>query len=171
MVHADIRNEYRARNNYPRVNALYCLQDRAVILDEPSLTLKKVADSIPAEDRGRLYRMYLVDAQRWWNNQPLYILDEWVCYYIDARVSFEKGKTPHHGFLEMLKYAEVLMELSELGSWELMQFVLWQKSRCETLRNLTSYRMYGSVSDMKYGGIPESDPRPCEHYHSFGGLK
>ena len=129
LINADIRNQYRAKHGYDRINAFYCLENRAAVLDEPKITLGEVAERIAPDRRGRLYDLYLVRAQQWWNNQPLYVFDEWIAYYNDARVSVERGEQPHGGYLEFIEYAAAIP-----GDYRIRKFFDWQEARCRKLR-------------------------------------
>jgi hypothetical protein len=61
--------------------AFYVLRDCAIILQkEPQTTLSEIARSIPQSLRGDVYRIYLIEQQRWWNNDPEYVWDEFVAY-------------------------------------------------------------------------------------------
>ena len=61
-------------------NGFYILNGQAVLIKEPSVTIKEVAQYVPQKLRGSRYKLYLIDQQRHWNNEPLYILDEWNAY-------------------------------------------------------------------------------------------
>lgn len=61
--------------------AFYVLRDRAIVLQkEPQTTLSEVARGIPISLRGDVYVLYLINSQRWWNNEPEYLFDEFVAY-------------------------------------------------------------------------------------------
>ena len=76
-INATIRNQYKGPDV---VNAFYCLYDRAVIIEEPAVTIRAVAATIPVSLRGPSYNLYLVQQAGGWNNRPLYLFDEWVAY-------------------------------------------------------------------------------------------
>jgi hypothetical protein len=74
-VNARLRMENRGLNGF------YLLNGTAVILSNPKITLKNIADAIPREKRqSSLYKLYLVDAQPHWNHRPFYCIDELVAY-------------------------------------------------------------------------------------------
>lgn len=132
-LNALIRNEYRAKNGYPKINAFYCLNGHAVILPEPETTIRRVSEVVPMFARGRLYQNYLVSQQRWWNDRPLYLADEWVSYYNDALVSRELGKTPHPGSLEFAAYCLYVAQLAGFTNVPVWKFVLWQWKRVQEI--------------------------------------
>lgn len=139
-LNARIRNEYRAKNGYPKINAFYCLNGRAVILPEPEFTIRRVAEVVPQFVRGRLFSNYLVSQQRWWNDRPLYLCDEWISYYADALVSRELGKTPHTGALEFSAYCLWVAQLAGVSksTVQLWKFTTWNWQRVQAVYNQTS---------------------------------
>lgn len=76
-INANIRNSIR---NGQKNNAFYVLEDRAAVIVEPRTTIRRVAGKIPQELRGPSYQLYLVESTSSWNNEPLYIMDEWTAY-------------------------------------------------------------------------------------------
>lgn len=98
-----------------RVQCLYVLNDRCVVLTEPrGVTLAQVASAVPAEQRGRVYQLYLVQQQRDWNDTPTYVLDEWVAYSNGAAVGKELGLdygSELEFAQEFTNYAKVLASL------------------------------------------------------------
>jgi len=61
-------------------NGFYILDDNAVIVKEPPTTIGEVAEYIPKNLRGLRYKLYFVEQRRYWDEQPLYIMEEWNCY-------------------------------------------------------------------------------------------
>jgi hypothetical protein len=58
----------------------YLLQDKAIMLENPSGTISAAAKLVPANARYSRYNLYMVKQAASWNNEPLYIFDEWVAY-------------------------------------------------------------------------------------------
>jgi hypothetical protein len=56
-------------------------------------TLSAVAAAIPDEDRGTVFKTYMIDSQKDWEQIPLYPFDEAVAYWSGAMVRQEIGKT------------------------------------------------------------------------------
>lgn len=80
QLNAQLRNQLG-----PAYNAAYCGQGRYVAYVEPTgVTLAHVAAQVVAY-RNSTYRLYLVQQQRYWQRQPLYVLDEWSCYLLGSR--------------------------------------------------------------------------------------
>ena len=61
-------------------NGFYILHDDAVIVKEPPTTIGEVAKYVPENLRGYRYKLYFVEQRRYWDEQPLYIAEEWNCY-------------------------------------------------------------------------------------------
>jgi hypothetical protein len=76
-INAHIRNQHQGGQ---RVNAFYCLKDRAIILHEPNVRLSIIASLVPAKLRSSRYQLYLVQQQRYFEGESLYLLDEWSSY-------------------------------------------------------------------------------------------
>jgi hypothetical protein len=74
-----------------KVNAFYVLDGKAAIIKEPAIRLSFVANSTPRAFRTGRWQLYAVQQQRYWDSEPLYILDEWTAYLNGARVAYECG--------------------------------------------------------------------------------
>lgn len=85
-INANIRNAQPAS---PRINAFYCMRNRAVVLKEPATTITKVAKRVPSVLKGPSYDLYLKQQAAHWNDRPLYLLDEWVAYSNGVEVGRE----------------------------------------------------------------------------------
>ena len=70
-------------------NGFYCLAGNYIHLKEPKFTLRALAALIPKEYRGVIYELYLIDQQRYWNEQPAYVLDEAFAYLNGTLVGLE----------------------------------------------------------------------------------
>lgn len=69
-----VNSRIRNAAGRPNVNALYCLEGRAVVLREPNLRISQhIAPLVPRELRGQILGSG-------WDDRPLYVLDEWVAY-------------------------------------------------------------------------------------------
>ena len=123
-----VRNRYAGTG---RTNAAYCFGGQAQVLPEPrGLTLSAVARAVTS--RGSLYALYLVQQQRDWNNEPLYICDELSAYTNGAAVGIELShRSRAAGSLsqarEMAGYCRVLLRLARARGYaqadELEQFL------------------------------------------------
>lgn len=120
------------------MNAFYVGHGHAFILTEPKATLAQVAAQVPQSQRFGGFRLYLVQQQAHWNNEPSYILDEWVSYTNGTAVGLEINKPESMTLsrtIEFSAYAEALIRAVKLhdpkysDSAKLREFVDWQNAR------------------------------------------
>lgn len=120
---------------------LYVLENRAVLLKNPQLLMSHVAVNIPQSLRGMAYQLYMIDQTRQWNDFPLYILEEWVCYANGAAVRAELGihnrAETVQQMLEFMNYSLCLLMTMEQRQIsidpELKIFVQWHCRRTSQL--------------------------------------
>lgn len=79
------------RNSQRAANGFYCLDNRAFTCESPDFTLKELAAAIPESIRGQVFNLYLIDQQRHWNETPLYVCEEMVCYAVGSLAGLEFG--------------------------------------------------------------------------------
>lgn len=77
-IAASIRNS-REINRSRKMNAFYLLNNRFVQLAEPRVQKSKVGSFVPPSLREYNYSLY-VTGNPAWDNEPLYIYDEWSAY-------------------------------------------------------------------------------------------
>ena len=115
---------------------LYLMDGRGVILVSPDLTLAEIAAHIPEKDRRTIYQTYLIDQRKWWNEEPLYLLNEWVAYGNGTACRKSLNKTGKDRldtvrfFLEMEIYVNHMVDLAEKDNGyahidSLKAFVRW----------------------------------------------
>lgn len=75
-----LNNNARNLIRKPQVNAFYTSGGRAYIFHEPPLRLSDIAAAIPKPLRDEFYDLYLIKSQKDWENQPLYVYDEFSAY-------------------------------------------------------------------------------------------
>lgn len=124
-----VNNYYRQKyiQQFPNINALYMLHDNICVIREPQFTLRFIADKIPANMRGRNYNLYLIQQTKYWNSQPLYILDELIAYSNGAVVGFENNKIDRasdsaRSAAEFFVYTVILFSYSH--DYDLGQFII-----------------------------------------------
>jgi hypothetical protein len=98
-INSVIRNKYG--NN---TNAIYLLYNDAIVLREPPVTLSDVAKIIPLSLRGMSYNLYLKSQTRYWNGQPLYILDELSAYTNGTLVGMELNLNRSESTLQTFEF-------------------------------------------------------------------
>lgn len=138
QLNSDLRQQTREHDN-----CFYVFGSKYIRLMEPDITLRQVARMVPVEDRGDAYQTYFVDSLRWWNDEPLYTLDE-LCAYL-AGMQYNASIGERDAYCEKLAgefvvYSSWLVKAVEkynpdydqLG--ELRVFVEWSKRRFETLK-------------------------------------
>lgn len=84
MISSQLRNE-----NKGNINGFYFENGRAVLIEQPNLTIKDVSPYVPNNLRGYRYQLYFVDQLKYWNDSPLYIMEEWNCYSLGGACAVE----------------------------------------------------------------------------------
>lgn len=127
-INARIRNENRSKNGY------YCLFNRGFTIDSPKITLKDISNNTPASlKQGKTYSLYIVQQQRYWNDTPLYVIDELTAYTNGAIVGVENGMKDRAEYSlecakEMLEFSKIALNLSPENyshKSELSKFINW----------------------------------------------
>lgn len=139
QLNSKIRNMNGGTGNF---NAVYLGNGYAWVMKEPNVTLADVAVLVKPEYRDGPYNLYLIQQQKYWNNEPLYVLDEWISYYNGALLAKQKG-FKSHGSVERAQYfthyAECLKLAIEIKdpNWPdreaLENLIIWQKDRLNSL--------------------------------------
>jgi len=86
-INSELRNKYYRQSN-DMMNAFYVGGGKAVLLKEPSIRKLAVIEFLPVELRSYRYGLYIA-GQREWDDRPLYLVDEWVCYVNGGAVSVQ----------------------------------------------------------------------------------
>lgn len=77
-----------------QVNAFYVGYGQAIVLPEPRTTLERVGKRV-TQYRNSTFQLYFVGGLRDWNNQPLYVLDEYSAYVNGSQAALESGHDDH----------------------------------------------------------------------------
>ncbi len=133
-INARIRNQAGGRNN-----GFYAFGGKGIVVPEPSFRLSAIRDYIPASVRGNRYQLYLVQQAGDWDDQPLYLCDEWVAYCAGLAVAVEDNKAGRlasadwlAGPVEFAIYALALAQTcndKDPGAWsagKIHSFLAWQ---------------------------------------------
>ena len=114
-INSQIRNE-----NTEKVGSAYILNNTAWTAPQiQSVTLENVAKNVPDDIKGNIYNLYLISGQRWWNDSPLYLVDELSAYLNATRVGKEVGSLERDVkysctcTIEMFGYAGILLGMLE----------------------------------------------------------
>lgn len=134
-INSNIRQKHQG---VVRINAFYCLNDRACIIREPNITISAIAPKIPQHLRGPSYQLYLINQTRDWNDDPLYLFDEWSAY-TNGALTGEELRYGHREF-ELLQahnfnvYCVYLAKVVEercpdYNNVQLKSFLMWNIQR------------------------------------------
>ena len=124
-----------------RYNACYVLNNMAFVMEEPPLKLSQIANSVPTSMRGMSYRLYLIQQQQYWNDCPLYVLDEWSAYTngLSTALDANGGDGTFSDVLQSLEFMAYTFVLARLlipraaQYTEFYLFIKWQAERCASL--------------------------------------
>jgi len=137
-LNARIRN---SAGGTGKVNAFYVGGGRCCVLPEPKTTLASAARRV-REFRNSTYQLYFLDQQQHWNNEPLYVFDEWSAYLNGSKHAVETGDDEHGSHERsnwFAHYADAVVEAvraddpSYAKLNELTEFVAFQKQRTAQL--------------------------------------
>jgi hypothetical protein len=132
------------------------------LIDPPNVTLSQVARAIPNELRGSCYTLYFTGQQlRYWDDQPSYLMDEWVAYTNGAEGVAElfpligdklgPQALEIHNSIEFCIYALVYLSIIPNPDAQLSNFIHWSTLRTYSLyqriKSLNSTRVFESKTD------------------------
>ena len=92
MINAGLRNSLKKGKN---INVFYLPTGWACVVEEPNMRKSQVAEFIPLNVRGYRYSTYITGATAW-DNQPLYLVDEWCAYINVAMVGIDDVNNNRH---------------------------------------------------------------------------
>jgi hypothetical protein len=125
--------------------AFYVLNNRAVLMKEPTTTLSyaSVANMVPPSLRGEVYHLYLKQMQRWWNFQPTYVFDELTAYSNGAEARKQLGikdrqETVRYA-VEFIVYSSCVPMASHSTDTQMKEFLKWQIERVIALSGRGAY--------------------------------
>ena len=137
-----INSLLRQKYNQP---SFYCLNDRVVLLDEPLTTLNysKVADMVPVSLRGDVYELYLKQMQRWWEEQPTYVFDEFVAYTNGSVARKQLGIQDRSETVlystEFIVYATTVPLAAKSTDAKMRDFLKWNIERVVSMSGVNAY--------------------------------
>jgi hypothetical protein len=110
-------------------------------MDEPKGTLAAVAAAVPISLRGRGYNLYLVQQQRYWNDAPTYVFDEWVAYTNGSVQRLHSGLDDRtdtvQSMMEFIPYALCVPYTIPCNS-QILQFIKCHIEHCLTVLKLSN---------------------------------
>ncbi len=138
----------------PRVkgaHAIYLLDGQAVYLRHPRLTIGQVAGTIPPKERGRIYKLYMVDQRRDWDREPIYLVEEWTCYVHGTlarrQLGLERREETESHALEMERYCRAILALARRvdptysDAGKLSAFIEWNAERFRRFQKVEPVRV------------------------------
>lgn len=87
-ISADLTNQYY-KDYSSKIEALYYGNGKGIILTSPNLLIRDISKYVPENLRSYRFQLYFVDQLKYWDEYPLYVLDEWVAYIWGARCAVE----------------------------------------------------------------------------------
>ncbi len=144
QINSEVRNA-NGKDAAHLVNAFYCLNGKAVLIEEPTLLKSDINKYVPEQLRGPSFPLYL-ESQMHWNNRPLYILDEFAAYVLGGKCAVDDIQTGRLG-VQTTKLGSVrhCLEFSIYSSAlcmavkEKLPFVYWNEKH--QLRAFVSYML------------------------------
>lgn len=112
-INSDIRNKYKVACGF------YLFKNKGFIIKEhPKFTLERIANQVSLENRGIAFEQYLVKQRQYWNNDPLYILDECVAYLNGTYVGIEtnnkhRAQDSFYRCLDLYYYGTICADISK----------------------------------------------------------
>lgn len=84
-------NNYLYNDKRPNSRSMgfYVGNNKCAFVNQPTIRIADIAKKIPTSLRKGRYNLYLINQQRDWNDDPLYLFDEWLCYISGAECSAE----------------------------------------------------------------------------------
>jgi len=82
-INNQLRNQYKIELKKD-INSFYIGEGKAIIIDNPNITMRDIIPHIPLIARGYRYNLYFVKQLGNWNDVPTYPIDEWSAYIAGA---------------------------------------------------------------------------------------
>lgn len=81
-IQAHLNNEWSKadRNGKRDVYWLYIGYDKAAGIPQPNIKISDISRLVPEKLRKSRFNLYLVEQRKYFENEPIYIFDEWVAY-------------------------------------------------------------------------------------------
>jgi len=117
-ISARLRNKYRERYG-TNINVIYIKYNQFLILEHPPITISQIAKEVPPDLRNDIFKLYLVQQRKYWNRQPLYILEECNCYLYGGLVGRENNLKERAEYsincaMEILEYVKIMSNMSDV---------------------------------------------------------
>jgi len=128
-----------------KVNCFYVGRNRYITFNEPKGTLADVSRMVPVSLRGEhTYSLYMVRQREHWNNEPLYVCDEWVAYANGAATGIDIKDTSYPSdtlfALHFTVYAWTMVVNCQIDDPRFIEFAKWHTERVMRLAKLAGMR-------------------------------
>lgn len=147
-IHGWLNNEYQEPGDRSHYH-FYVGNDKAARVKQPNITIADVAKIVPNSLKKSRFELYLVQQRRDWNDEPLYIWDEWVAYCNGAQCGLELVKKKLYepnksdivwGTLEFNVYAIYVAIAQQkydpdYDNTQLLEFLAWNLERSMKIYN------------------------------------
>lgn len=128
-INSLITNKYRSsRKNYT-LGGFYLLNNKEVCLSQPKTTMSRVANRIPLIARGKSYNLYLTNYDRAWENEPLFVVEEWVAYSNEIEACQGTDFLEPHSILLAHEFSIYAIPLLENADQDFVEFYKWNVER------------------------------------------
>lgn len=127
-VNNQLTNSKRKSTMNYTLFGFYCLNNLEFYLDSPKTTMQKTAFSIPLELRGSFYQSYLINYDKGWEAEPIYIIEEWVAYSNEVE-GCPLDILDKNAILATLELAIYSIPLLEFSDQKLIEFYKWNVER------------------------------------------
>ena len=124
-------------------HGIYVGDGKGIVLRHPEITIEQVANTVPKNQRGPIYKLYLVEQRKDWNKSPIYLLDEWNAYITGTiarrQLGWEKRSETEDFAREMERYCRVMLSVVKKRDPDyadiqhLSNFIDWQADRFASL--------------------------------------
>jgi hypothetical protein len=124
-------------------HGIYLGNGKGIVLRHPKVTIEQVANSVPNNQRGPIFKLYMVEQRKDWNKSPIYLLDEHNAYITGAiarrQLGWEERGETEDFALEMERYCRVMLSVVQKRDPEypdlqhLKDFINWQSDRFAAL--------------------------------------
>jgi hypothetical protein len=124
-------------------HGIYLGNGKGVVLKHPKVTIEQVANSVPKDQRGPIFKLYMVEQRKDWNTSPAYLLDEWNAYIVGTiarkQLGWDKRKETEDFAREMERYCRVMLAVVQKRDPEypdlqhLKNFINWQSERFDQI--------------------------------------
>lgn len=124
-------------------HGIYVGNGKGIVLRHPEITIEQVANTVPKNQRGAIYKLYMVEQRKDWNKSPIYLLDEWNAYITGTiarrQLGWEKRSETEDFAREMERYCRTMLAVVKKRDPDypdlqhLSNFIDWQSDRFASL--------------------------------------